>query len=57
MFMDANDPTFIETIDYIILNSDDNTKMKNALFFLDAQSKKNGMTLYQTIYELFQRYY
>lgn len=55
--MDANDPTFIETIDYIILNSDDNTKMKNALFFLDAQSKKNGMTLYQTIYELFQRYY
>jgi hypothetical protein len=53
MFMDVNDPTFVETIDYIILNSDDDTKMKNALFFLDAQSKLKGVAIYQIIYELF----
>jgi|1185.fasta_scaffold163895_2 hypothetical protein len=54
MFIDANDPTFVETIDYIILNSDDDGKMKTALSILDAQSKKKGITIYQIIYELFQ---
>lgn len=53
--MDAYDPAFVETIDYILLNSDDDIKMKNALFFLDAQSKKKRITIYQTIYKLFQK--
>lgn len=54
MFKDANDRTFVETIDYLILNSDD-AKMKNAISYLDTQSKKKGMTIYQIIYELFQK--
>jgi hypothetical protein len=28
MFVDANDSTFVETIDYIILNSDDDDDIK-----------------------------
>lgn len=55
MFKDANDRTFVETIDYLILNSDDDAKMKNAISYLDTQSKKKGMTIYQIIYELFQK--
>lgn len=55
MFKDANDRTFVETIDYLILNSDDDAKMKNAISYLDTQSKKKGMAIYQIIYELFQK--
>ena len=55
MFIDANDSTFVETIDFIILNSDDDVKMKNAISNLDSQSKHKGMTIYQIIYELFQK--
>jgi hypothetical protein len=55
MFIDANDRTFVETIDYIILNSDDDIRMQNAIAYLDAQSKNKGMTIYQIIYELFQK--
>lgn len=55
MFIDANDIAFVETIDYIILNSNDDIRMKNAIAYLDAQSKQKGMTIYQIIYELFQR--
>jgi hypothetical protein len=46
MFKDTNDNAFVETIDYIILNSDDDVKMKNAISYLDIQSKKKGMTIY-----------
>jgi hypothetical protein len=53
MFIDVNDCTFVETIDYIILNSVDDIKMKNALSYLDAQGKLKGVTIYQIIYELF----
>jgi hypothetical protein len=55
MFTNANDPTFVETIDYIILNSDDDIRMKNAISYLDTKSKEKGMTNYQTIYELFKK--
>jgi hypothetical protein len=55
MFIDANDIAFVETIDYIILNSNDDIRMKNAIAYLDAQSKQKGMTIYQIIYELFQK--
>jgi hypothetical protein len=55
MFIDANDIAFVETIDYIILNSNDDIRMKNAIAYLDAQSKHKGMTIYQIIYELFQK--
>ena len=55
MFMDANDSTFVEAIDYIILNSNDDIKMKNAISFLDAKSRQEGLTIYQIIYELFQK--
>lgn len=55
MLMDANNFAFIETIDYIILNSDGDTNMKNAIAYLDAQSKQKGLTIYQIIYDLFQK--
>ena len=55
MFINANDPTFVEIIDYIILNSDDDILMKNDISYLDAKSKEKGMTIYQTIYELFKK--
>ena len=55
MFIDANDIAFVETIDYIILNSNNDIRMKNAIAYLDAQSKQKGMTIYQIIYELFQK--
>jgi hypothetical protein len=55
MFKDVNDRTFVETIDYIILNSDDDVKIKNAVLYLDIHSKQKGMTIYQMIYELFQK--
>jgi hypothetical protein len=55
MFKGVNDRTFVETIDYIIINSEDNVKMKDAISRLDNLSKKKGVTIYQTIYELFQR--
>jgi hypothetical protein len=55
MFIDANDIAFVETIDYIILNSNDDIRMKNAIAYLDAQSKQKGITIYQIIYELFQK--
>ena len=55
MFIDANDRSFVEVIDYIILNSDDDIKMKNAISFLDAKSQQEGLTIYQIIYELFQQ--
>lgn len=55
MFTNANDPTFVETIDYIILNSDYDIMMKNAISYLDAKSKEKGMTIYQTIDELFKK--
>lgn len=55
MFLDANDIAFVETIDYIILNSNDDIRMKNAIAYLDAQSKQKGMTIYQIIYDLFQK--
>ncbi len=55
MFTNANDPTFVETIDYIILNSDYDIMMKNAISYLDAKSKEKGMTIYQTIDELFRK--
>ena len=55
MFIDANDIAFVETIDYIILNSNDDIRMKNAIANLDAQSIQKGMTIYQIIYELFQK--
>ena len=54
MFIDANDIAFVETVDYIILNSNDDIRMKNAISYLDAQSKQKGKTIYQIIYELFQ---
>src|SRR5215212_5612810 len=53
MFIDVNDCTFVEAIDYIILNSVDDIKMKNALSYLDTQGKLKGVTIYQIIYELF----
>jgi hypothetical protein len=55
MFLDANDIAFVETIDYMILNSNDDIRMKNAIAYLDAQSKQKGMTIYQIIYDLFQK--
>ena len=55
MLMDVNDCAFAETIDYIILNSDDDARIKNAIYYLDARSKQKGMTIYQLIYELFQK--
>jgi hypothetical protein len=55
MLMDVNDCAFVETIDYIILNSDDDVRIKNAIYYLDAQSKQKRMTIYQLIYELFQK--
>jgi hypothetical protein len=55
MFIDANDRTFMEEIDYILLNSNDDIKMKNAISFLDAKSQQKGLTIYQIIYELFQQ--
>ena len=48
--MDVNDYEFIDIIDYIILNSDDDTKMKNAIYYIDIQSKQKGMSFYQIIY-------
>ncbi|MGN6630205.1 MAG: hypothetical protein ACTHKJ_10095, partial [Candidatus Nitrosocosmicus sp.] len=32
-----------------------NFKIKNAIYYLDAQSKQKRMTIYQLIYELFQK--
>jgi hypothetical protein len=55
MFLDATDIAFVETIDYMILNSNDDIRMKNAIAYLDAQSKQKGMTIYQIIYDLFQK--
>lgn len=53
--MDANDCTIAEMIDYIIVNSYDDVKMKNAITYLDTQSKLKGITIYQIIYDLCQR--
>ena len=47
--------TFVEIIDYIILNSDDDVKMKNAISYLDIQAKRKGITIYQIIYDLFKK--
>jgi hypothetical protein len=55
MFLDATDIAFVETIDYMILNSNDDMRMKNAIAYLDAQSKQKVMTIYQIIYDLFQK--
>ena len=55
MFIDANDRTFVEVIDYIILNSNDDIKMKNAISYLDIQSKKKGLTIYRMIYDLLKK--
>ena len=55
MLVDANDCTTAEMIDYIIVNSYDDIKMKNAITYLDTQSKLKGITIYQIIYDLCQR--
>jgi hypothetical protein len=55
--MDVKDYEFIDIIDYIILNSDDDTKMKNAIYYIDIQSKQKGMSFYQIIYEMFRKRY
>jgi len=55
--MDVNDYEFIDIIDYIILNSDDDTKMKNAIYYIDIQSKQKRMSFYKIIYEMFRKKY
>jgi hypothetical protein len=55
MLMDVNDCAFVETIDYIILNSEDDIRIKNVIHYLDTQSKQKGITVYQLIYELVQK--
>ena len=53
--MEAPVYTFVKIIDYMILNSDDDIKMKNAIYYLDIQAKRKGMTIYQIIYDLLKK--
>jgi hypothetical protein len=55
MLVDANDCTMVEMIDYIIINSYDDVKMKNAITYLDTLSKLKGISIYQIIYDLCQK--
>ncbi len=55
MFVDVNDELFTKSIDDIIINSRNNTKIKNALSNLDKEAKLKGMTLHQMIHELMQK--
>jgi hypothetical protein len=45
----------VEMIDYIIINSYDDVKMKNAITYLDMLSKLKGISIYQIIYDLCQK--
>ena len=55
MFVDLNDELFVKSIDDIIINSKNDTKIKNALSNLDKEAKLRGITLYQMIHELMQK--
>ncbi len=55
MFVDSNDELFVKSIDDIIINSKNNTKIKNALSNLDREAKLRGISLYQMIHELMQK--
>ncbi|MER5176606.1 MAG: hypothetical protein ABJB76_05220 [Candidatus Nitrosocosmicus sp.] len=55
MFTDAHDYVFVKSIDNIIIDSNNDIKMKNAISFIDSKSKQKGVTIYQMIYELMQK--
>lgn len=55
MFVDVNDEMFVKSINDIIINSKNDTKIKNALSNLDKEAKLRGITLYQMIHELMQK--
>jgi hypothetical protein len=55
MFKDANDYMFTKSIDDIILDSNEDMKMKNAISVIDRKSKQKGVTIYEIIYELMQK--
>jgi hypothetical protein len=53
--MDVDDYEFIEIIDYILLNSDDDIKMKNAIPHIETLSKQKGMSIYQIMFDMFHK--
>jgi hypothetical protein len=55
MFVDPNDELFVKSIDDIIINSKNDTKIKNALSNLDREAKLRGITLHQMIHDLMQK--
>ena len=55
MFVDLNDEMFVKSIDDIITDSKNDTKIKNALSNLDREAKLRGITLHQMIHELMQK--
>ena len=55
MFVDLNDELFVKSIDDIIINPKNDTKIKNALSSLDREAKLRGITLHQMIHELMQK--
>ena len=55
MFVDPNDELFVKSIDDIIINSKNDTKIKNALSNLDREAKLRGITLHQMIHEMMQK--
>ena len=55
MFVDLNDEMFVKSIDDIITDAKNDTKIKNALSNLDREAKLRGITLHQMIHELMQK--
>ncbi len=55
MFKDSNDYMFTKSIDEIVMDSNKDMKIKNAISVIDNKSKQKGVTIYETIYELMQK--
>ena len=55
MFKDSNYYMFTKSIDEIIMDSNKDMKIKNAISVIDNKSKQKGVTIYEMIYELMQK--
>lgn len=55
MFVDPNDELFVKSIDDIIINSKNDTKIKKALSNLYREAKLRGITLHHLIHDLMQK--
>ena len=55
VFTGSNDDVFVKAIDELVLSSPNDSKLKNAIKYIEKESQLRGQTLYQMIYDLMQK--